>query len=98
MKATKRVLMRGNALLRRSVFNRPVFVRSVFGVDVAPDPTAQSYCEWATIMARLVLPRYLRHGQRVLDMGTGAHAVVAILAKKLRGDIHVIASDILAER
>jgi methylase of polypeptide subunit release factors len=98
MKASKRVLMRGNAMIRRSLFNRPAFVRRMFGVDVAPDPTAQSYCEWNTILFRMILPRYLRPRMRVLDMGTGAHGLLAIAAKKMRDDIEVTASDIVPDR
>ena len=83
----KRFVLRANSLIRKYVFCRRGFVRVLFGIDVVALPTVQTYCEWATIMLRFVMKRYIRPGISILELGTGAHAILAIFAKKHFSDV-----------
>lgn len=94
----KRLLMRANHLVRLTVFRRRAFIRAVFGVEPVAAAEVQSYCEWATVLMRLVLRRYLQPRQALLDLGTGAHAVLAIYAKKYCPSAAVTATEVLQER
>jgi HemK-related putative methylase len=94
----KRFVLRANSLIRKYVFCRRGFVRVLFGIDVVALPTVQTYCEWATIMLRFVMKRYIRPGISILELGTGAHAILAIFAKKHFSDVSVVATDIVPER
>jgi hypothetical protein len=98
MRLIKRILMRTNALIRRACFSRRALVRALFRVELVAGREVQSYCEWATILFRWIVPRYLAPGRRVLDLGTGAHAVVAIFAKKKCPGASVMATDLVPER
>ena len=98
MRTLKLLLMRANHLVRVTLFRRRAFVRLLFGVEVIADSSLQTYCEWATILLRLRLHRHLEPGYRVLDLGTGAQALVAILAKRICPEASVLATDILPER
>jgi methylase of polypeptide subunit release factors len=94
----KLLLMRVNELVRKCLFCRQGFIRWVFGIRMVALPTVHSYCEWGTILQRLILARYVRQGDRVLDLGTGAHAIMAVFVAKRFPNIHVVATDILPER
>jgi methylase of polypeptide subunit release factors len=98
MKVIKRLLMEANGLIRKIIFSRRIFIRMIFGVDVVTSPNVQSYCEWGTILIRIIMKQYIRPGIRLLEIGTGAHATLAIFAKKNFPDVSVLATDILAER
>lgn len=97
MTLTKRYLLVLNKIIRKNVFCRRGFVRVLFGVRVAAPHTVQSYCEWGSVMLRFVMTRYIRPGAKVLDVGTGAHAVLAIFAKKRFENVSVVATDIQEE-
>lgn len=98
MKLAKRLLMRANGAVRRHVFGRPAFIRTVFGVEVVAPVEVQTYCEWPSVLLRLVVGRYVGPGDRVLDVGTGAHALLAIHLKRRLPGAAVVGTDILAER
>ncbi len=98
MNALKRCLMQVNSVIRRRAFSSPRLARWLFGVDVLAPPEMQSYCEWGTILQRIIMPRYVRQGARILDLGTGAHGMLAIYSKQTFPDVAVVATDILAER
>ena len=98
MRWTKQVLMRANALVRKSAFSNRTFIRLLFGVEPLASATVQSYCEWSTILQRFILGRHMPRGARVLDLGAGAHAMLAIHVKKRFPDAVVLATDIVPER
>jgi methylase of polypeptide subunit release factors len=98
MTLKQRLLVRVNALIRAHVFCRRPFIRALFHVDVVAPPTVQSYCEWESLAIRALLRKYLRPEMRVLDVGTGAHALLAICVKKRAPSAVVLGTDILPER
>jgi methylase of polypeptide subunit release factors len=98
MRLSKQILMRLNHLVRKGLFSRKCFIRAVFGVKVVAEPSVQGYCEWCTLLSHALLRKYLGPSAQVLDVGAGAHALLAICAKKRCPSISVWASDIVAER
>jgi putative colanic acid biosynthesis glycosyltransferase WcaI len=94
----KRLLMRVNAWIRKHVFSKPRFARWIFGVRVTAPPALQSYWEWPTLWQRIIVGRYLRDDSRVLEVGTGAHAILATYIKRNWPDADVLATDILPDR
>lgn len=98
MRFRNRLLMRMNALIRTHVFSRPRFVRWMFGIGVSAPPDLQSYCEWPTIFLRLLVGRYMRADSNVLDLGTGAHAILAIHIQQQWPHAQVTATDIVPDR
>ena len=97
MTPQRRLLMWANRATRRLVFTRRAAVRVVFGVETVA-PLRHSYFEWGTVLQRKLVRRYVRPGHRVLDLGTGPHALVAIYVKKHVAGVSVVASDILPAR
>ena len=87
-----------NKLVRELIFSRRLFIRMVFGVKVIAPPSAQSYCEWGSIMLRRRLKRYVAPEARVLEVGAGAHALLAIFVSKRFPRTTVVATDIVPER
>ena len=87
-----------NRFIRRNLFNHLVFIRLVFNVNVIAQPSLQSFCEWPTILLRFILERYITPDCKILDVGTGAHALISIFAKKRFPDIKILATDIVPER
>ena len=87
-----------NRFIRKNLFNRRVFIRLVFNVNVITEPSRQSYCEWQSILLRLILKRYITPDCKVFDVGTGAHALISIYSKKQFQDIKILATDIVPER
>lgn len=98
MRFHKRILMRTNALLRKHVFCNTGFARLVFGARVTSPPDLHSYCEWPTILLRTVVGRYMSAASRVLELGTGAHAVLAVFIKRRWPNADVVATDIVPQR
>jgi release factor glutamine methyltransferase len=98
MTIKKRLLMKLNGFIRSHLFSRRWFIKLIFNVVVTTSPEIQSYCEWGTIFQKTLLKKYLKSGFKILDVGTGAHALLAIYAKKYTKDITVLATDILPER
>lgn len=94
----KIMLMSMNLFLRRHMFNSPSIVKLIFKVRLNDSPDGQSYCEWGTIFQRFFLPRYVVGNCKILEIGTGAHAILPIFLKKRFPDVSVVASDILADR
>jgi len=94
----RRFLIRVNDKIRRYPFRSRSFTRLVFGVIPSSPATVQNYCEWGTLAMCFFMKRYLFPGARVLDMGTGTHGVLALVAKKCHPDSLVVAADILPER
>lgn len=90
--------MGANAAIRKHIFSRPQLAQRVFGVRVTVPPTVQSYWEWPTLWQRVVVGRYLRDDSRVLEVGTGAHAILAIYIKRKWPNAEVIATDIVPDR
>lgn len=75
MRRSKHILMRLNRLVLEGLFWRKGFIRTAFGVMVVAEPSEQSYCEWSTLLSRVLLRKYLRPTAQVLDIGAGAHAL-----------------------
>ncbi|MBM2817289.1 MAG: methylase [Ignavibacteria bacterium] len=98
MTITKRYLMKLNNLIRNLLFSRKWFINFIFNVKVTAPPEIQSYCEWGTIFQKILLKKYNKSSSKILEVGTGAHALLAIYAKKHAKDITVLATDILFER
>jgi len=98
MKPGKRLLLRINRVIRRCLFSRRSFIRAVFGARMVAPFAVQTYCEWPSILQRLVVKRYIHPGARILDMGAGAHALLAIFIKKRFPGASVLASDVVPER
>jgi colanic acid biosynthesis glycosyl transferase WcaI len=94
----KRRLMRVNAWIRKHVFSKPRLARWIFGVRVTAPPALQSYWEWPTLWQRIIVGQYLRNDSRVLEVGTGAHAILATYIKRNWPDADVLATDILPDR
>lgn len=94
----KRLFMHVNASLRKHVFSGSRFARWLFDVCVAGPATLQSYWEWPTLWQRLILGRYVRESSRVLEVGTGAHAILAIYIKRKWPGATVVATDVVPER
>lgn len=92
------ILIKLNGLFRTYLFSKRRFIRFLFDVDVVVPSNIQSYCEWGTILQRFIMHRYIRPGARILEIGTGAHAILAIFAKKCYPEASVLATDILTER
>jgi len=97
MRLVKRLLVRVNGVIRKRVFTQRSFIRLLFDVDVLASATDQ-FCNWGTIHQRLIMHRYIRHETRILEIGTGAHAIVAIFAKKHFPKASILATDIVPER
>ena len=93
----KRLLVKIHDVIRQKVFTRPGFIRLLFDVDVIAPASVQSYCNWGTIHQRFIMHRYIKHETRILEIGTGAHAILAIFAKKHFPDASILATDILPE-
>ena len=90
--------MGANLLVRKAIFSRRTFIRLVFGVKLVSPPSVQSYCEWGTLMFRFVMGKYIKPGDRVLEIGTGAHALLPIFLSKRMEEVSVVGTDILSER
>ena len=97
MKLMKRLLVRVNGVIRKRLFTQRSFIRLLFDLDVLASATGQ-LCNWGTIHQRLIVHRYIRHETKILEIGTGAHAIVAIFVKKHFPDVSILATDILPER
>jgi methylase of polypeptide subunit release factors len=98
MKFIKTFMIRINDLVRRYIFSRPKFIRLVFSTEVVACQEVQRYCSWGTVAFRFVLKRHIQRGYRILEIGTGAHAVLAVFVKKCFPDMSVVGTDILPER
>ena len=98
MNLAKRFLMKMNGLIRTHLFSQRRFIAFVFNVNAVVSPSVQSYCEWGTILQRVIMKRYIWPGVRILDIGTGAHAMLAIFAKKRFPEVSILATDILTDR
>jgi methylase of polypeptide subunit release factors len=98
IKVFKRSLRFANRLVRTHLFCRKKFIHWVFGIRVVAPSTVHSYCEWGTILQRLILRKYIRRGDCILDLGTGAHALIAVFAAKRFPGVKVVATDILPDR
>ncbi len=81
-----------NELIRRRVYRSPAWTRLLFGVDATPYCNL-SFWELPTLFLRQQLRYELRNGMRVLEVGTGPYATLALWAK--RGwALNVVATDI----
>lgn len=98
MNRAKRFLMGVNSLIRQRLFGSKRMVWWLFGVEVVGSPDMQSYFEWCTILQRIIMRRYVWPGAKVLDLGTGAHAILAVFSRKMFPHAVVVATDILPER
>jgi methylase of polypeptide subunit release factors len=98
LRFNRRILMRGNALIRKCVFCSPRFAGRFFGIRFSASPGLQSYCEWPTILQRMVIGKYMRADSNVLELGTGAHAILAIYIQRRWPGAKVIATDVVPER
>jgi methylase of polypeptide subunit release factors len=98
MRLLKHFFMSMNARVRRRIFARPSFIRRYFRVEVMAPSELQSFCEWSSILQHRIAPKYLSSTGSVLDMGTGAHALLAIDLKKRFPQARVAATEILPDR
>lgn len=87
-----RAFLRANAVLRRSVYSSRRSTRVALGLDLLPCASI-SYFELGSVAMIAALRRELRPGMRVVDVGTGPYAVVALWAARRRG-VHVVATEI----
>jgi methylase of polypeptide subunit release factors len=93
-----RVLMRLNAVIRKHVFARRAVASALFRIQLPAPPHLQSYFEWPTIVQRAILSRYICAGRRVLEVGCGAHGVLAATIKRRWPTASVFATDVVPER
>jgi release factor glutamine methyltransferase len=70
----------------------PALTRGLFGVQV-PIKTRQAHWDRTTLVLRRALDRHIRDGMRVLEIGVGEAALLAVYVARRRR-VQVVASDI----
>jgi methylase of polypeptide subunit release factors len=86
------LLYRANAEARRIVYRSRTATRILYGSRMDPF-WAISYWELGTLAMRQALRRDLKDGQRVLEIGTGPYAVLALWALS-RWSLALLATDV----
>jgi methylase of polypeptide subunit release factors len=90
-----RLLSAANRAVRRTVYRSPAVTRLIFGSTLRPCG-ASSFWELGTLAIRQALSLDLRDGMRVVEVGTGPYATLALWAAR-RWRLEVVATELVEE-
>lgn len=90
-----RALFRANAVARKYIYSSRPIARALYGGWFSPYP-AISFWELGSLAMRSALSPHLRDGMRVLEIGTGPYATLAIWARS-RFRLDITATEVDAE-
>lgn len=71
------------------------FTRAIFGLEVSPNDRPL-YWDYSTLLVHQEMHRWVRDGMRVLEIGTGEHALIGLSARA-RYDIDLTCTDLIPE-